>query len=334
MHLWLAKPFTGPPDDTSEQGLTAVEQAEATADAIKRRFAGRPEHELRRANTTVLTAGYNSCISMANTVASVLGVNACIAYGLPSNSSSGSASKGPENTSMAYSKVLLDYNDVPAKLPVKLSAVGLAKSVRMIAQTSPVTDLILVMPADTLVHTVGALSPVEDAVRVGDAACFITLQVSAGIARLVAPALLPFRFTDSEDWFSTNEDVWRRVILPFLAARAVSSGSVRMLELGSWEGRSATWLLQNAIRDDAPPADWKLICVDHFDLMRTTPGRKRRSDLEYNLRLTGKRDVVDVREGFTVPVLTDLLREGAVFDFAYIDASHKRTDVLLDLALT
>lgn len=45
------------------------------------------------------------------------------------------------------------------------------------------------------------------------------------------------------------------------------------------------------------------------------------------------RDHVHVKESFTVPALLELLHEGAQFDFAYIDASHTRSDTLLDAML-
>lgn len=45
------------------------------------------------------------------------------------------------------------------------------------------------------------------------------------------------------------------------------------------------------------------------------------------------RDKVQVKESFTVPALLELLHDGAQFDFVYMDASHTRSDTLLDAVL-
>ena len=86
------------------------------------------------------------------------------------------------------------------------------------------------------------------------------------------------------------------LVLPHLKHRVFKGKPVRILELGSWEGRSTCWLLQNVFKVEGDRANGqdmhsgsRVVCVDHFDLLRTDAGRARRAALEHNLLLTGHR---------------------------------------------
>ena len=52
-----------------------------------------------------------------------------------------------------------------------------------------------------------------------------------------------FTFTHTQDWFSHNIDTWT-ALFPL-----VQSLKPRVLEIGSWEGRSAVFLLTHLCRD-------------------------------------------------------------------------------------
>ncbi|TBU61249.1 glycosyl transferase [Dichomitus squalens] len=131
-----------------------------------------------------------------------------------------------------------------------------------------------------------------------------------------------YRFTESQDWFSPHKDAWRAVF------GRVTASSPRVLEIGSWEGRSAVFLLTELCRNDG-----ELVCVDHFDLLQTEAGRGRYAALQHNLSLTGKpHRIID---DFSVPGLMTLLREEMSaarpgFDWVYIDGSHEADDTFLD----
>ena len=58
----------------------------------------------------------------------------------------------------------------------------------------------------------------------------------------------------SSDWFSMHIPIWSEVVLP-----ALPSGPCRCLEIGTHEGRSAIWILQNIV--DLFPGGY-LQCVD------------------------------------------------------------------------
>ncbi|KIJ12062.1 glycosyltransferase family 8 protein [Paxillus involutus ATCC 200175] len=135
-----------------------------------------------------------------------------------------------------------------------------------------------------------------------------------------------YEFTPSQDWFTSNISSWKN-LFPFVTAQ-----EPRALEIGSWEGRSAVFLLSTLCATGG-----ELVCVDHFDLMETAEGRERYRKIKHNLALTGR--PARVLPQFSVPALYTLLQEemnkdqGAGFDWIYIDGSHRADDTLLDAEL-
>lgn len=136
------------------------------------------------------------------------------------------------------------------------------------------------------------------------------------------------RFT--YDWFSTRIPQWERQV----AGRFAGKPALRFLEIGSFEGRSACWLLQNVLTD--PSA--RLTCVDPFAV--DSAGGLASSDIEvpplpyeetfdHNIRAIGATDRVVKLKGRSADMLRTL--ERASFDFVYVDGSHLAPDVLTDL---
>ncbi|KAG2003636.1 glycosyl transferase [Coprinopsis cinerea AmutBmut pab1-1] len=130
-----------------------------------------------------------------------------------------------------------------------------------------------------------------------------------------------FRFTDSQDWFSHNVESWK-ALLPI-----VTRNDPRILEIGSWEGRSAVFLSANLCKDG------EIVCIDHFDLFNTDAGKERYERMQHNLGLTGKR--FRILPEFSFPALMKLLeeemgREDPGYDWIYVDGSHRADDTLLD----
>jgi predicted O-methyltransferase YrrM len=131
-----------------------------------------------------------------------------------------------------------------------------------------------------------------------------------------------YQFTESQDWFSFNADIWRQLF------SKIQSSSPRALEIGTWEGRSAVFLL-----DELCGTTGSLTCIDHFDLMGTVAGKDRYKRVMHNLTATGK--TFRVVDQFSMPALMMLLREEISsdtpgFDFIYVDGSHEADDTLLD----
>lgn len=141
---------------------------------------------------------------------------------------------------------------------------------------------------------------------------------------VVAPQAA-YIFTETQDWFSFNIDTWR-TLFPH-----VKSSAPRVLEIGSWEGRSAVFLLNELCLQGG-----FITCIDHFDLMHTEAGRERHRKLTHNLSMTGKQ--FRVMDQFSVPALMTLLEEaiateGPGFDWVYVDGSHRADDTFLDAEL-
>lgn len=59
----------------------------------------------------------------------------------------------------------------------------------------------------------------------------------------------------TQDWFSKNIPVWERLFAP-LKGRP----NLQILEIGSFEGRSACWLLEHVLTGEGAGID----CVDTF----------------------------------------------------------------------
>ncbi|EIM82724.1 nucleotide-diphospho-sugar transferase [Stereum hirsutum FP-91666 SS1] len=132
----------------------------------------------------------------------------------------------------------------------------------------------------------------------------------------------PYDFTPTQDWFSFNTTTWKS-LFPYITTQ-----SPRVLEIGSWEGRSAVFLLTELCKSLG-----EIVCIDHFDLHRTDAGRERYQTLNRNLSLTGKK--FRIIDEFSVPGLMKVLRDEISltepgFDWIYVDGSHEADDTFLD----
>jgi predicted O-methyltransferase YrrM len=135
---------------------------------------------------------------------------------------------------------------------------------------------------------------------------------------------------DYEDWFSRHIPNWTTWLehlkdKPFL----------RGLEVGSFEGRSAAWLLENIVtRSDA-----RLDCIDPFTPESMTDAL---TGGDPDQVLKNFKENVSLREDFLGRVQHfrhpsgDCLRRrlSNYYDFIYIDGSHLAKDVLSDSVLS
>jgi hypothetical protein len=152
---------------------------------------------------------------------------------------------------------------------------------------------------------------------------------SASTAPMDDPSLASFfadvlaRGSFTEDWVTTRFAKWRPVI------DELQGRPTRILEIGSFEGLSACFLL------------WRLplasiTCVDPFVGIPEHAGMES-DDLERtfdsNVALV---DATRVRKlvGDSKRRLLDLLEEEDRFDLVYVDGSHLGLDVLVDAALS
>lgn len=142
-------------------------------------------------------------------------------------------------------------------------------------------------------------------------------------------ATAPAKFT--ADWHSHNIPLWTRIL-----DRYKGQPGVRALEIGSFEGRSTVWLLENILTHETARID----CIDTFE---GSP-----EHVEMGLDLTNLLNrFLSNTEPYTKKIRCfrgrsqDVLRGGDFgpyetesYDFIYIDGSHKAADVLEDAVLS
>lgn len=135
----------------------------------------------------------------------------------------------------------------------------------------------------------------------------------------------------SGDSFSGNIEAWQRIFSQFHPCK-------RILEIGSYEGRSAVWLIRNVL---GPRGGGELCCIDPW----AQEGEEDDSlwvqveqRFDHNVSVAS-RDcpgiVVTKRKGMSIIELSALIASGhrESFDCVYIDGSHQAAEVLSDLLL-
>lgn len=130
-----------------------------------------------------------------------------------------------------------------------------------------------------------------------------------------------YQFT--ADWFALHLPVWRQIFANYSPRR--------ILEVGSFEGRSATYMIEECATLE------KLVCADMWEdypeLDMT--GAEARFDNNINIARHRRSNPIYFRKirGKSVLTLTDLLAQREEFDIIYIDGSHLAPDVLTDAVL-
>jgi predicted O-methyltransferase YrrM len=129
------------------------------------------------------------------------------------------------------------------------------------------------------------------------------------------------------DWTSWHFPIWFRLMGRYRGRRT------SVLEIGSWEGRSALFFLNYLPRS-------RIVCIDTFEggkEHRQTDDfrpflRRVERRFDAHTRPFGRR--VDKIKATSADALAALARQGRRFDIAYIDGSHLAADVLSDATLT
>lgn len=121
----------------------------------------------------------------------------------------------------------------------------------------------------------------------------------------------------TEDWFTYLIPLWSPLILPL-----IPKGPVRCLEIGSYEGKSACWILDTIVKNDPQS---HLDCVD---LWRGMEEQERIFDnnLSCEPQVTKHKD-------FSVNFLAPLVTQPPMYDFIYVDGEHRGEMLFSDLIL-
>lgn len=123
------------------------------------------------------------------------------------------------------------------------------------------------------------------------------------------------------DWFDGNIPKWTQLFKDF-----GDKQSLKCLEIGSLEGRSALWMLNNVKNLES------ITCVDTFEgSIEHDDNLKNGLYDRFMENIKPYGDKVIVKRGLSKDVLKTLNTNE--YDFIYVDGSHEAHDVLFDAVL-
>lgn len=135
----------------------------------------------------------------------------------------------------------------------------------------------------------------------------------------------------SFDWFSEAIPIWTVLFQKI-------SPVEKILEIGSFEGKSTVWMLENILAKTGGC----IYCVDtweggveHAVLSMAQIEKKFRKNVALALNNIGNSATAEIIKQRSHIAMTKLISDGhsESFDFIYIDGSHQCADVLMDLCL-
>ncbi len=145
------------------------------------------------------------------------------------------------------------------------------------------------------------------------------------------PEFLAGEYKFTADFFSQHKEIWA-----CLLSRFAHRPNLNFLEIGSFEGASACWLLKNILTHSGS----RLTCIDTFDFAGQGTFCLQDGGLEsmamedrfdFNIKQAGGAAKVRKIVEYSHVALRPLPL--ASFDFIYIDGSHKAMNVLEDAVL-
>jgi predicted O-methyltransferase YrrM len=128
----------------------------------------------------------------------------------------------------------------------------------------------------------------------------------------------------TSDWTTHNIVPWAQFLAPY------RDQSIKILEIGSYEGRSALFFLNYLPRSE-------IVCVDRFDESRENAERALRMaqvEKRFDENLAPFASRCEKRKGLSAAVLPKLALEGYRFNIVYVDGDHYAATVYQDAALS
>lgn len=144
------------------------------------------------------------------------------------------------------------------------------------------------------------------------------------------------QFIFTEDWFSAHD------LVEFLPVG--TSDEYHVLEIGSFEGKSTVWFLENLLGNKQS----SITCVDPWtgysqDYDSFSSYKKESTEWNFtshydtfvhNVGLTNKWNQVTIRKGLSHLIIPKLITEGITYDLVFIDGNHTSPFVLTDAIMT
>lgn len=138
-----------------------------------------------------------------------------------------------------------------------------------------------------------------------------------------------YQFT--KDWFQWAPEVWKQ-LTPHLPGEP---GKRKFLEIGSFEGRSTVWIMENMMQQ----GDYTL-CIDTWEGGEEHGAENMdevfdrfKANIQAAREKTGIKDVGHHRATSTQGLADELCEWSGTYDFIYIDGSHTAPDVLTDACM-
>jgi len=128
------------------------------------------------------------------------------------------------------------------------------------------------------------------------------------------------------DWFSNNI---KNLTDIFSGYSSITPPDI--LEIGSLEGRSSVWFLENVKNSRITCVDTWSGGKDHDPENEEIDFKKIKSNFDSNMSFFGNR--VTAMQSDSHTALMNLISNNKQFDFVYIDGSHTAADVNLDMIL-
>jgi predicted O-methyltransferase YrrM len=136
-----------------------------------------------------------------------------------------------------------------------------------------------------------------------------------------------YQFT--KDWFGWAPPVWEQLI-PMLSGEA---GKRNFLEIGSFEGRSTVWTMENMMQK----GDY-IYCIDTWEGGEEHGAEDMQAVfMRFKENTAIAKNKTKVVRGYAMDTstteLASKIQDGLQYDFIYIDGSHIAKDVLTDACM-
>lgn len=131
-----------------------------------------------------------------------------------------------------------------------------------------------------------------------------------------------FKYTNN--WFDRNINISMKLLKTKFQDKKID-----ILEIGSHEGKSTIWMLDNLCTHESS----LLTCIDPYPTSdQTSPVTNQTYDnFQHNISLCENRSKLQHYKKYSQDILPKLISDNQKFDIIYIDGSHLVPDVTFDL---